>query len=361
MSKLSDDFNLSPFTIPAITSSLFGQIQIFLYLQKAESPLFSAVKVVQRFLYAVGGRKQTAVRLLKLATHPKASPHREVLNGAKWSRSFQRSYKTRIRWSPVPDPHLYFIALVSRCGPCAWLPSTHNRLDGPPAASVPVPAVGGIRPAQLEDLVRALQESQARQDNLESRMHIYSLEANYRAQSNHTRESLCRKLEVPHYNPQDLPADLNAVASVYSNNPANKTSNAVSVELMEMARAVSGLLDANRVGPKVSHRHLISGVAEFLQSKGDTPSSKSLADLMSRVERHAKLDKTLNGVVPSHSFQAPFVLPPVAHPFPFPGVPPVQFPLQNPRDQREGPSKKASPAGHMPDSCRPKPLVPLLK
>jgi hypothetical protein len=176
-------------------------------------------------------------------------------------------------------------------------------------------------------------------------MHTYSLEANYRAQSNHTRESLCCKLEVAHYNPQDLPADLNAVAKVYSNNPANKTSNAISVELMEMARAVSGLLDANRVGPQVSHRHLISGVAEFLQSKGDTPSSKSLADLMSRVERHAKLDKTLNGVVPPHPPQNPYVLPPVAHPFPFTGVPPVQFPTRNPRDQRDGHLPQGGPRG----------------
>jgi hypothetical protein len=79
-------------------------------------------------------------------------------------------------------------------------------------------------------------------------MHTYSLEANYRAQSNHTRESLCQKLEVSHYNPQDLRADFNAVARVYSNDPANETSNAISVELMEtLARAVSGVFDARPV------------------------------------------------------------------------------------------------------------------
>jgi hypothetical protein len=33
----------------------------------------------------------------------------------------------------------------------------------------------------------------------------------------------------------------------------------------------------------LAHRHLVSKVAEFLQSKGDTPSSKMGADVMSRV------------------------------------------------------------------------------
>lgn len=166
-------------------------------------------------------------------------------------------------------------------------------------------------------------------------MHTYSLEANFRAQANHSRDSLVRKLEGPSYNPQDLPADLNAVGRVYSTNPGNATSNQISVDMMEMARAVSGLLDGNKVGPKVSHRHLVSGVAEFLQSKGDTPSSKMGADLMSRVERMAKLDKTL-GALPTRDL-TPFPLAPVPHAFAFNGAPaPFLYPNQNPRDQREG-------------------------
>jgi hypothetical protein len=97
--------------------------------------------------------------------------------------------------------------------------------------------------------MRVFQTSQIRQAQLETRMHTYSLEANFRAQANHSRDNLVRKLEGPGYNPQDLPTDLNAVGRVYSTNPGNATSNQISVDTMEMARAVSGLLDGNNVSP----------------------------------------------------------------------------------------------------------------
>lgn len=248
-----------------------------------------------------------------------------------------------MQWHPLPDTVSYFVTQLPAAARASGFPRSTIDLTAPVPPLAPPPSAVSL--AQFEEIMRGFQASQARQDQLESRMHTYSLEANFRAQANHSRESLVQKLEGQGYNPQDLPADLNAVGRVYSNNPGNATSNQISVDMMEMARAVSGLLDENKVGPKVSHRHLVSGVAEFLQSKGDTPSSKMGADLMTRVERMAKLDKTL-GVPSLRDSTGPLPLPPITHPFAFHGPPgPFLFPSQNPRDQRAGHLPRGGPRG----------------